>query len=101
MRARAKPINRASEFTNLKIYFEITTPSENSIISERKYPNKSKKSKLSIGAKAKNSIHRAGIQTSITNLFIEIAAATSKVRILPSKKPNAPIAKMGKTAVPK
>ena len=101
MRARAKPINRASEFTNLKIYFEITTPSENSIISERKYPNKSKKSKLSIGAKAKNSIHRAGIQTSITNLFIENAAATSKVRILPSKKPNAPIAKMGKTAVPK
>ena len=55
----------------------------------------------SIGAKARNSIHRAGIQTSITNLFIENAAATSKVRILPSKKPKAPIAKMGKTAVPK
>ena len=101
MRARAKPINRASEFNNLKIYFEINTPSENSITSERKYPNKSKKSKLSTSAKAKNSIHRAGIQTNITNLFIENAAATSKVRIFPSKKPNAPIAKIGKTAVPK
>jgi hypothetical protein len=34
----------------------------------------------------------------MTNLFIAKAAATSKVRILPSKKPNAPIAKIGKTA---
>ncbi len=101
MSARAKPINTASEFNNLKIYFEINNPSENSITSDIKYPNKSKKSKLSIGAKAKNSTHRAGIQTSITNLFIEKAAATSKVRMLPSKKPNAPIAKMGKTAVPR
>jgi hypothetical protein len=39
------------------------------------------------------------MQTSMTNLFMAKAAVTSKVRILPSKKPNAPIAKIGKTAV--
>ena len=52
-----------------------------------------------MGARAKNSIHNAGIQTSMTNLFMAKAEATSKVRILPSKKPNAPIANIGKTAV--
>ena len=99
MSASDKPINIASVLDNLKMYFEINTPITKSIISDRKYPNKSKKSKYLMGAKAKNSMHNAGIQTSITNLFIAKAAATSKVRILPSKKPNAPIAKIGKTAV--
>ena len=98
MSASARPINIASVFGNLKIYFEINTPSKKSIISDRKYPNKSKKSKCLMGARAKNSIHNAGIQTSMTNLFMAKAEATSKVRILPSKKPNAPIAKIGKTA---
>ena len=98
MRASEKPINIASVFDNLKMYFEINTPIKKSIISDRKYPNKSKKSKYSMGARAKNSMHNAGIQTSMTNLLMAKAAATSKVRILPSKKPNAPIAKIGKTA---
>ena len=99
MSASARPINIPSVFDNLKIYIEINTPSKKSIISDRKYPNKSKKSKCLMGARAKNSIHNAGIQTSMTNLFMAKAEATSKVRILPSKKPNAPIAKIGKTAV--
>ena len=99
MSASARPIYIASIFDNLKIYFEINTPIKKSIISDKKYPNNSKKSKCLIGAKAKNSMHNAGMQTSMTNLFIAKAAATSKVRILPSKKPNAPIANIGKTAV--
>ena len=98
MSANARPINIASVFDNLKIYFEINNPIKNSIISDRKYPNKSKKSKCLMGARVKNSTHNAGMQTSITNLFIAKAAVTSKVRILPSKKPNAPIAKIEKTA---
>ena len=76
----------------------MNTPIKKSMSSERKYPNKSKKSKCLMGAKAKNSMHNAGMQTSMTNLFMAKAEATSKVRILPSKKPNAPIAKIGKTA---
>ena len=99
MSANARPINIASVFDNLKKYFEINNPIKKSIISDRKYPNKSKKSKCLMGARAKNSMHHAGMQTSMTNLFIAKAAVTSKVRILPSKKPNAPIAKIGKTAV--
>ncbi len=51
-----------------------------------------------MGARAKNSMHNAGMQTSMTNLFMAKAEAASKVRILPSKNPNAPIAKIGKTA---
>ena len=83
MSASARPINIPSVFDNLKIYVEINTPSKKNNF-DRKYPNKSKNQML-MGARAKNSMHNAGMQTSMTNLFMAKAAVTSKVRICQAK----------------